>query len=59
MKLPGIRETALQEPLLVHRLINKEGSVTAINVTVKLPGEDTATEIPEVSSFGARYDHRF
>lgn len=51
LEISDIRETALKEPLLVHRLINKEGSVTAINVTVKLPGEDTAAEIPEVSSF--------
>ena len=50
-EIENIRETALKEPLLVHRLINQDGSVTAINVTVKLPGEDTAAEIPEVSSF--------
>lgn len=44
-----IREKALKEPLLVHRIINKEGSVTAINVTVRLPGENSAAEIPEVT----------
>ncbi|MEL6390755.1 MAG: efflux RND transporter permease subunit [Bacteroidota bacterium] len=46
-----IRERALAEPLLVHRLINEEGTVTAINVTVKLPGENSTTEIPEVTSY--------
>lgn len=44
-----IRERALKEPLLIHRIINEEGSVTAINVTVRLPGEDSAAEIPEVT----------
>lgn len=44
-----IREIALKEPLLIHRLINEKGSVTAINVTVRLPGEDMAAEIPEVT----------
>lgn len=44
-----IREKALKEPLLVHRIINEEGSVTAINVTVRLPGVDSASEIPEVT----------
>ncbi len=50
-EIADIKEIALKEPLLVHRLINEKGSVTAINVTIKLPGEDTAAEIPEVSSF--------
>ena len=49
-EIAEIRTTALKEPLLVHRLINEDGSVTAVNVTIKLPGEDTATEIPEVTS---------
>ena len=44
-----IKEKALKEPLLVHRIINETGSVTAINITVKLPGVDSATEIPEVT----------
>ncbi|GGD04046.1 efflux RND transporter permease subunit [Hyunsoonleella pacifica] len=33
-----IREIALKEPLLVNRLINKDGSITAINVNVTFPG---------------------
>lgn len=48
-EIKKIKEVALSEPLLVHRLINEEGSVTAINVTVRLPGEDMASEIPEVT----------
>lgn len=48
-EIEDIREKALKEPLLVHRIINEEGSVTAINITVRLPGEDSAKEIPEVT----------
>ncbi|MEM8509570.1 MAG: MMPL family transporter [Bacteroidota bacterium] len=48
-EIAKIREIALKEPLLVHRIINTEGSVTAINITVRLPGENSATEIPEVT----------
>ncbi len=47
-EIAQIREIALKEPLLVNRLISENGSVTAINITVKLPGEDSAKEIPEV-----------
>ncbi|WP_299244790.1 efflux RND transporter permease subunit [uncultured Aquimarina sp.] len=46
-----IKEKALKEPLLVNRILNETGSVTAINVTVRLPGEDSAKEIPEVTAF--------
>ncbi len=46
-----IKEKALKEPLLVNRILNEAGSVTAINITVRLPGEDI-NEIPgEVTPF--------
>nr|WP_299385184.1 MMPL family transporter [Allomuricauda sp.] len=48
-EIAEIKEKALKEPLLLHRIINEEGSVTAINITVRLPGEDSAKEIPEVT----------
>lgn len=48
-EIQKIRDVALNEPLLMHRLINEKGSVTAINVTLRLPGIDTAKEIPEVT----------
>ncbi len=50
-EIASIKEKALKEPLLVNRLLNESGSVTAINVTVRLPGEDSAKEIPEVTTF--------
>ncbi len=49
-EIKEIKSIALKEPLLVHRLINEDGSVTAINVTVKIPGEDL-TEIPQTMAF--------
>ncbi|MEO1437248.1 MAG: efflux RND transporter permease subunit [Bacteroidota bacterium] len=45
-----IKHIALKEPLLVHRLIDPDGKVTAINITVKLPGKDPA-ENAQVASF--------
>jgi len=50
-EIKEIRRRALNEPLLVDRIINESGSVTAINVTVRLPGENSAEEIPEVTAF--------
>lgn len=47
-EIANIRDIALKEPMLVNRIINEEGSVTAINITVRLPGEDSAKEVPEV-----------
>ncbi|OIQ19292.1 MAG: RND transporter [Flavobacterium sp. MedPE-SWcel] len=51
MEIAKIRKVALEEPLLVNRIVNEKGSVTAVNITVKLPGENSATEIPEVTAF--------
>ncbi|MDO5968617.1 MMPL family transporter [Flavivirga aquimarina] len=46
-----IKEKALKEPLLVNRILNEKGSITAINITVRLPGIDL-NEIPgEVTPF--------
>lgn len=47
-EIAKIKRIAISEPLLVNRIINKEGSVAAINITVKLPGEDPTTEGPSV-----------
>lgn len=43
-----IREVALNEPLLVRRIVSPAGHVTAVNVTVELPGKDLNSEVPEV-----------
>ena len=48
-EIKEIKRRALSEPLLVNRILNTQGSVTAVNITVKLPGVDSAKEIPEVT----------
>ena len=50
VQLADIREIALTEPLLIDRLINAESDVTAVNVTIQLPGEEI-DEVPEVAAF--------
>lgn len=50
-EIAEIKVRALKEPLLVNRIINEKGSVSAINITILLPGEDSAAEIPEVTAF--------
>ena len=45
--LEYVKNVALNEPLLVKRLISPEGHVTAVNVTVQLP-QLTEEEMPEV-----------
>tara|TARA_R110002096_G_scaffold90936_3_gene205938 strand:- start:4413 stop:6752 length:2340 start_codon:yes stop_codon:yes gene_type:complete len=50
-EIAEIKVRALKEPLLVNRIINEKGSVSAINITIRLPGKDSAAEIPEVTAF--------
>ncbi len=50
-EIADIKTKALKEPLLVNRILNEKGSVTAVNITVRLPGVDSAKEIPEVTAF--------
>ena len=47
-ELARIRDIAINEPLLVHRLIADDAKVAAINITVELPGIDEAAEGPAV-----------
>ena len=47
----AIRDIAINEPLLVHRLISGNGQVTGVNVTIQLPDEGTGKEVPEVTAF--------
>ena len=46
-----IRATALADPRLAGSLVARDGSVSAVNVTVKLPEEDDAIRIAEVTEF--------
>ncbi len=49
--LRRIREIALDEPALVNRLVSPDGHVTAVNVTIDLPGIDTTAENPLTVEF--------
>lgn len=50
-QLQTVKAVALREPLLVNRLIAPDSRVTGINVTIQLPGEQPAAEVPEVVDF--------
>ncbi|MFQ5644786.1 MAG: RND family transporter [Thiogranum sp.] len=50
-ELKYIRAVAVNEPLLVNRIVSPSGHVTAVNVIIQLPGVDPAAEVPEVVSF--------
>lgn len=47
-----IKQVALNEPLLVHRLVSSSGHVGAVNVTVKIPGIEM-DENSKVATFSA------
>ncbi len=49
--LAKIKQVALQEPSLIHRLIPPETHVTAVNVTVQLPGKQPHQEPHEIVTF--------
>ena len=49
-QIQKIKNIALNEPLLINRLISDRAHVTGINVTVQLPRIHEATENPEVVS---------
>jgi predicted RND superfamily exporter protein len=51
MQIQEIKDIALNEPLLIHRLIAADGKTAAINVTVELPGVDLTSEGPEVVAY--------
>lgn len=44
----AVREVALQEPVLLNRLISPDGAVTGVNITIQLPGLDDEQEGPAV-----------
>ncbi|RDE22778.1 RND family transporter [Motiliproteus coralliicola] len=43
-----IRQIALNEPLIVNRLLSPDARVAAVNVNVQLPGINLVEEVPEV-----------
>ena len=51
VELAQIRDIALNEPVLVNRLVSPSGHVAGINITIDLPGIDPIAENPEVVEF--------
>jgi len=49
-KLDEIKQIAINEPLLVNKIISTTGHVSVVNVTVQLPGIDPMVETPEVAT---------
>ncbi len=49
-KLEKIKQIAINEPILVNKIISKAGHVSVVNVTVQLPGIDPMVETPEVAT---------
>ena len=47
-EIEKIKTIALNEPLLVQRLISPDGRVTAVNATIQLPGKNETKEVPQV-----------
>jgi len=45
-QINAIRQVALNDPLLLNRLISSRGHVTAINITLELPEKDLTKENP-------------
>jgi len=50
-KIAKIKAVALNEPLLLHKLIAPNGDSTIVNVTVQLPGKNLIKELPETGEY--------
>lgn len=46
-----IKQVALNEPLLLHRLVSETSDAAGVNITIELPGKNEITEGPEVVGF--------
>lgn len=49
--LERIKSIALNEPLMLNRIISNRAHVTGVNVTIQLPGKNQATEVPQAVAF--------
>jgi len=58
-ELDEVEQVALNDPLLVNQLVNPAGSVTAVNITVQMPGANPIQETPEVVAFARGLEQDF
>ena len=49
-ELLKVKDIAVNEPLLVKRLISPSGAVTGVNITVNFPGK-SISEVPETAAY--------
>lgn len=49
--LAKIKNIAINEPLLVNKIVSPQGHVSVVNVSIRFPGNDLNAEVPEVASF--------
>ena len=54
--LAGIKAAILGEPQLVNRLISPSGDITAVNVTLKLPGSEIGEEFKAIDAVRQQLD---
>lgn len=50
-KIGKIRQVALREPLLVNRLIAKDGSLAAVNITVQMTAENQDQQVRDIYQY--------
>ncbi len=56
-ELLNIQSIAINEPMLVHRLISPDSKYTGINVTIQLPGK-ALDEVPKTAAFARELKQR-
>jgi len=61
--MPRLKEIAINDPLLLNKIVSQTGHVSIVNVTNQLPGINPITEIPEVATkirdIKARFEEKF
>ncbi|MDH3980230.1 MAG: MMPL family transporter [Gammaproteobacteria bacterium] len=50
-QLQNIHDIAVNEPLLLHRLISPDARVTGVNITIQLPDQGSGKEVPEIAAY--------
>jgi len=50
-ELEAVKQVALNEPLLVKRLVSEAGDVTAVNVTINVPDDNPRNQITEAVAY--------
>jgi predicted RND superfamily exporter protein len=53
-----IQDIAVNEPLLLHRLVSPDARVTGVNVTIQLPDEGDGTEVPAITAHARDLVHQ-